>query len=59
MDKRLGGSQSRSGRDGEEEDSQTQPGIEIPNTDHPARSQNIAILDIKSFRNLSFEDYLK
>jgi hypothetical protein len=38
MDRRLGGPQSRSGRGGEEKNSQLPPGIEPQNPDHPARS---------------------
>jgi hypothetical protein len=39
LDRRLGGPQSRSGRGGEEKNSQTPPGIEPPNSDRSARSQ--------------------
>jgi hypothetical protein len=38
LDGRLGGSQSRSGRGGEEKNSQPTPRIEPENPDHPARS---------------------
>jgi hypothetical protein len=39
LDRRLGGSQSRSGRGGEEKNSQPPPGIEPQNSDRPARSR--------------------
>jgi hypothetical protein len=38
LDRMLGGPQSRSGRDGEEKNSQPSPGIEPWNLDHPGRS---------------------
>jgi hypothetical protein len=38
LDRRLGGIQSRSGRCGEEKNSQPPPGIEPYNSDRPARS---------------------
>jgi hypothetical protein len=38
LDRRLGGPQSRSGRGGEEKNSQPAPGIEPWNPDRPARS---------------------
>jgi hypothetical protein len=38
LDRRLGGPQSRSGRGGEEKNSQPPPGIEPYNTDRPVRS---------------------
>jgi hypothetical protein len=38
LDRRLGGPQSRSGRGGEEKNSQPPPGIETWNPDRPARS---------------------
>jgi hypothetical protein len=38
LDRRLGGPQSRTGRGGEEKNSQIPPGIEPWNPDHPARS---------------------
>jgi hypothetical protein len=38
LDRRLGGTQSRSGRGCEEKNSQHPPAIEIQNPDHPARS---------------------
>jgi hypothetical protein len=38
LDRRLGGSQSLSGRGGEEKNSQPPPGIEPYNPDRPARS---------------------
>jgi hypothetical protein len=38
LDRRLGGPKSRSGRGGEEKNSQPQPGIEPKNPDRPARS---------------------
>jgi hypothetical protein len=38
LDRRLSGSQSRSGRGGEEKNSQLPPGIEPYNTDRPVRS---------------------
>jgi hypothetical protein len=38
LDRRLGGPQSRSGRGGEEKNSQPPPGIEPSNPDRPARS---------------------
>jgi hypothetical protein len=38
LDRRLGGPQSRSGRGGEEKNSQPPPGIEPYNPDRPARS---------------------
>jgi len=38
LDRRLGGPQSRSGRGGEEKNSQPLPGIEPKNPDRPARS---------------------
>jgi hypothetical protein len=38
LDRRLGGPQSRSGRGGEERNSQPPPGIEPYNPDHPAHS---------------------
>jgi hypothetical protein len=41
LDRRLGGPQSRSGRGGEEKNSQLSPGIEPPNPDHSACSQDI------------------
>jgi hypothetical protein len=37
LDRRLGGPQSRSGRGGEEKNSQPPPGIEPQNPDRPAR----------------------
>jgi hypothetical protein len=41
FDKRLGGSQSRSGRDGKEKNSQPPPEIKPPNPDRPVRSQSL------------------
>jgi hypothetical protein len=41
MDKRLGGPRSRSGRGGEEKNSQPPPGIEPQNPDRPACSQSL------------------
>jgi hypothetical protein len=38
LDRRLGRPQSRSGRGGEEKNSQSSPGIEPHNPDRPARS---------------------
>jgi hypothetical protein len=38
LDKSLGGPQNRSGRGGEEKNSQSPPGIEPLNPDRPARS---------------------
>jgi hypothetical protein len=38
LDTRLGGTKSRSGRGGEEKNSQPPSGIELQNTDRPARS---------------------
>jgi hypothetical protein len=38
LDRRLGGPQSRSGRGGEEKNSQPPPGIETYNSDRPVRS---------------------
>jgi hypothetical protein len=38
LDRRLGGPQSRSERGGEENNSQPPPGIELQNTERPARS---------------------
>jgi hypothetical protein len=38
MDRKLGEPQSRSGRGGEEKNSQTSPGIKPWNADRPARS---------------------
>jgi hypothetical protein len=38
LDRRLGGPQSRSGRGGEEKNSQPPPEIELYNPDNPARS---------------------
>jgi hypothetical protein len=38
LDRRLGGPQGRSGRGGEEKNSQPPPGIEPQNPDHPIRS---------------------
>jgi hypothetical protein len=38
LDRRLGGPQSRSGRGGEEKNSQPTPGIELENPDRPAHS---------------------
>jgi hypothetical protein len=38
LNRRLGGPQSRSGRSGEEKNSQLPPGIEIQNPDRPARN---------------------
>jgi hypothetical protein len=38
LDRKLGGPQSRSGRGGEEKNSQHPPGIEPKNPDRPARS---------------------
>jgi hypothetical protein len=38
LDRKLGGPQSRSGRGGEEKNSQPTPGIKPLNPDHPARS---------------------
>jgi hypothetical protein len=38
LDRRFGGVQSRSGRGGEEKNSQPPPGIELLNPDRPARS---------------------
>jgi hypothetical protein len=43
LDRRLGGSQSRYGRGGEEKNSQPPPGIKTQNQDRPARSL-VAIL---------------
>jgi hypothetical protein len=41
LDRRLGGSQSQSGRGEEEKNSQPPPGIEPPNPYRPARSQSL------------------
>jgi hypothetical protein len=41
LHKRLGGPQSRSGRDGEEKNSHSPPVIEHRSSDHPARSQSL------------------
>jgi hypothetical protein len=41
LDRRLGGPQSRSGRGGEENNSQPPLGIESPNSNRPARSQSL------------------
>jgi len=38
LDRRMSGPQSRSGRGGEEKNSQPSPGIELLNPDRPARS---------------------
>jgi hypothetical protein len=52
LDRRLGGPQSRSGRDGEEKNSQSPLGIEPSNPDRPAHSPALyqlnyhALLDI-------------
>jgi hypothetical protein len=41
LNRRLGGSQSRSGRGGEEKNSQPPPGIEPYNSDRPGRSPEL------------------
>jgi hypothetical protein len=46
LDRRLGGSQSRSGRGGEEKNSEPPPGIEPQNPDRPARYIYICIWNI-------------
>jgi hypothetical protein len=43
LGRRLAGPQSRSGRGGEEKNSQPQPGIELQNPDRPARSMEDSI----------------
>jgi hypothetical protein len=41
LDRRLGGPQSRSGRGGEEKNSQPPPGIEPPSSSRPDGSQSL------------------
>jgi hypothetical protein len=54
LDRRLDGPQSRSGRGGEEKNSQPLPGIESPNPNYPARSQllyRLSYFDAFSIQN--------
>jgi hypothetical protein len=45
FDRRQGGTQSRSGRGGEEKNSQPPPAIEPPNPDRPARSLVVVLTE--------------
>jgi hypothetical protein len=52
LDRRLGGPQSRSGRGGEEKNSQPQSGIEPQNPDCPARSPALYWLSYHGFSKI-------
>jgi hypothetical protein len=54
LDRRLGGPQSRSGRGGEEKNSQPPPGIEPQNPDRPARSPALHRLSYHGSEQLSY-----
>jgi hypothetical protein len=51
LDRRLGELQSRSGRGGEEKNSQLPPAIEPQNPDHPAHSPALYRLSYRGFNN--------
>jgi hypothetical protein len=53
LNRRLGGPQSRFGRDGEEKNSQPPPGIEPQNSDRPARSPALHRLSYDSSISLN------
>jgi hypothetical protein len=61
LDRRLGGPQSRSGRGGEEKNSQSPQGIEPPNPDRPAHSQSLYRLNYPGSleRALTHQNYVK
>jgi hypothetical protein len=58
-DRRLDGPHIRSGRDGEEKNSQSPPGIEPPTHDRPARSQSLYRhhVSIYPFDSFKFWEY--
>jgi hypothetical protein len=49
LDRRLGGPQSRSGRGGEEKNSQHPPGIEPYKPDRPAHNSTLCLLSYRGF----------
>jgi hypothetical protein len=55
LDRRLGGPQSRSGRGGEEKNSQPPPGIEPQNPDRPARSPALYRLNYHGSKTLNVD----